>query len=201
MELKSIDTLRTPSAKANPTGSGRRDVSLAGPGSRSDSFVAMKDDRLRDRLRREILATVALSAILAFAAFAVTSAYAQVVLQAHSAGEVDYVTGGVGKEEADVLKQASADYALTVELASSGPLPTGDGVKDYYISGATVDIRDSAGRSVLSTTTDGPLLLARLPDGLYTIESTWNGIQKHATVEVSGGKRSHVVFDYARGSE
>jgi hypothetical protein len=153
------------------------------------------------RLRREVTATVVLGIILAFAAFTAPTAEAGTVLRAQSMGPVDFVTGGVGKEEADLLKQASADYPLTVEFASSGPLPTDQGSKGYYISGATVDIRDAQGHSVLATTTDGPFLLARLPDGVYTIETTWNGIHKQATVDVAGTKRNHIVFDYARGAQ
>jgi hypothetical protein len=180
MELESIDALRAVcvSAKTNQ---------MANP--------------MGVRGFRATGAAVMFGALLMFPAFVVPSVHAQVVLQSHSAGAVDYVTGGIGKDEADMLKQASADYALTVELASSGPLPTDEGTKGYYVSGATVDIRDSAGRSVLTTTTDGPLLLARLPDGVYTIDTAWNGIHKHATVEVTGSKRSHVVFDYARGAD
>jgi hypothetical protein len=155
----------------------------------------------QDRLLREIAATLALTVVLMFAALSVPVAYAQAMPQVRSQGSVDFVTGGISKDESDAMKQASAEYPLTVEFASSGPLPTEQGTAGYYTAGATVDIRDSQGRSVLNTKADGPFLLVRLPAGKYTIETEWNGVRKQANVDLSGNARRHVVFDYARGAQ
>jgi hypothetical protein len=153
----------------------------------------------RESWRREVAATLAMTAVLMFAALSTPVAQAQALPQARSQGSIEYVTGGVGKEEADALKQASSDYSLTLELASSGPTPEGR-TKGAYVADAAVVIRDVQGREVLNTHTDGPLLLARLPPGRYTISADWNGVHKQTAVDL-GAARRHIVFDFARGAQ
>lgn len=152
----------------------------------------------RESWQRELAAALAMTALLMFAAMSAPVAQAQLP-QARTQGSVDYVTGGVGKEEADALKQASGDYSLTLELASSGPTPEGH-TMGAYVANALVVIRDAQGHEVLNTRTDGPLLLARLPAGKYTVSAEWNGVRKQTNVEL-GGIRRHVVFDFARGAD
>ncbi len=154
----------------------------------------------RENWRREMAAALAVTAVLMFAAMSAPVAQAQSLPQARTQGSIDYVTGGVGKEEADALKQASSDYSLTLELASSGPTPEGR-TMGAYIANAAVVIRDAQGREVLNTRTDGPLLLARLPAGKYSIGAEWNGVRKQANIELNGSVRRHVVFDFARGAD
>ncbi|MEO8738693.1 MAG: hypothetical protein ABI537_03205 [Casimicrobiaceae bacterium] len=147
------------------------------------------------RFRRQLWAVAALAGLLL--TMTLSAASAQEVLQGHVAGAVDYVSGGIGKNEAEAMKRASAEYALTVELSATEPAPTDGPPKSYYISGATLGIRDENGNSVLTTTTDGPFLLARLPDGIYTVDAEWNGVRKSATVTVDGQSRRHIIFNYA----
>jgi hypothetical protein len=147
----------------------------------------------------EVAATLAMTALLMLAALSAPVAQAQTLPQARSQGSIEYVTGGVGKEEADALKQASGDYSLTLELASSGPTPEGR-TTGAYVADALVVIRDAQGREILNTRTDGPLLLARLPAGRYTISADWNGVHKQTAIDL-GGARRHIVFDFARGAQ
>ena len=154
----------------------------------------------RENWRGEIAATLAMTAVLMFAALSAPVAQAQSLPQARTQGSIDYLTGGVGKDEADALKQASSDYSLTLELASSGPTPEGR-TTGAYVADAAVVIRDAQGREVLNTRTDGPLLLARLPAGKYSVSAEWNGVRKRANIDLSGSVRRHVVFDFARGAE
>jgi hypothetical protein len=149
--------------------------------------------------RREIAAALAMTALLMIAALSAPVAQAQTLPQARSQGSVSYITGGIGKDEADALKQASADYSLMLELASSGPTPEGR-TTGAYVSDATIVILDAQGREVLNTRTDGPLLLARLPAGKYTITADWNGIHKQTAVDL-GATRRHIVFDFAQGAK
>ncbi len=154
----------------------------------------------RESWRREVAAALAMTAILMFAALSAPVAQAQTPLpQARSQGSIEYVTGGVGKDEADAIKQASSDYSLLLELASSGPKREGR-TAGAYVANAAVVIRDAQGREMLNTRTDGPLLLARLPAGKYTISADWNGVHKQTVVEV-GRTRRRIVFDFARGAE
>jgi hypothetical protein len=109
----------------------------------------------------------------------------------HIQGAVSYLSGGVGVEEAEVMRTAAADYPLTLELAAAA-----DGPRDEYISDAKVEIRDSQGSQVLDTRTDGPFLLVRLPSGTYTVNVEWNGVQKHKSVDVGPERREHVILEF-----
>lgn len=135
-------------------------------------------------------------AALAFAGLAVAPtllAQTDLPRQERMQGSIAYVSGGIGEDEAQAMKQAAAAYPLTLELAA----PSG-GPRDEYVSDAKLEIRDRQGNAILSTTTEGPLVLIRLPSGTYTVDVAWNGAIKHKTVDVSSGKRQHVVFEFPR---
>ncbi|HEX3631908.1 MAG TPA: carboxypeptidase regulatory-like domain-containing protein [Casimicrobiaceae bacterium] len=146
------------------------------------------------RLRHELMAIVLVTLLLLAMAMVsppVASAAEQPKLQSN--GAVEYLSGGVGKEEADALKQQSADYALTLEFASSRSAE-GDASAGAYVADVKVDIRDAQGRPMLNTTSTGPLLLVRLPPGDYTVVADWNGVRKQHSVDIPDGARRHVVF-------
>ncbi len=113
-----------------------------------------------------------------------------------SNGSVEYVSGGIGQEEVDALKQAEGGFPLTLEFAASAEKPTADST-DPYVANADVNIRDASGRDVLNVRTEGPLLLVKLPSGQYTVDAQWNGVRKRHSVAVSESKRQHVMFDFA----
>jgi hypothetical protein len=146
------------------------------------------------RIRHEIWAIIVLTLLLLFmATLSAPVASADDQPQLQSNGAVEYLSGGIGKEEADALKQQSADYALTLEFASSRTAE-GDVSPGAYLADVKVDIRDAQGRQVLDTTAQGPLLLVRLPPGDYTVVADWNGVSKRHSVDLPTGVRRHVVF-------
>jgi hypothetical protein len=122
-------------------------------------------------------------------------AYADQLPPLQTQGKVQYVTGGIGKDEADAMKQAEAQFPLTLEFATSAEKPASDATAPF-VADAIVAIRDQQGRGVLSARSDGPLLLVRLPSGNYTIEAEWNGVRKQRTIALANGKRQHVMFDF-----
>ena len=137
-----------------------------------------------------------LPAALAFAGLAIAPALpaqADLPRQEHMQGSIAYVSGGIGEDEAQAMKQAAASYPLTLELAA----PSG-GPHDEYVSDAKVEIRDRQGNAILSTRTEGPLVLIRLPSGTYTVDVAWNGAVKHKTIDIDTGKRQHVVLEFPR---
>ena len=123
-------------------------------------------------------------------------AQADMLPRVQTRGDVQFVTGGIGKDEADAMKQAEAQFPLTLEFAASGEKPVATAPVPY-VSDALVDIRDAHGRGVLSARSEGPLVLIRLPAGNYTIEAEWNGVRKKRTIALAENKRQHVVFDFA----
>jgi hypothetical protein len=161
------------------------------------AMTGMTDERAMNtwaRVRHELMAIVLLTLLLlamAMLSAPVASAAGEPRLQSN--GAVDYVSGGIGKEEADALKQHSADYALTLEFASARSAE-GDTSPGAYVADVKVDIRDAQGRQMLNTTSTGPLLLVRLPPGDYTVVADWNGVRKQHSVDIPDGARRHVVF-------
>ena len=60
-----------------------------------------------------------------------------------------------------------------------------------YLSGVVVVIESAAKEPVLETTMTGPILLAKLPPGSYTIKATTKGqtLTQAVTVEAQGLKQ------------
>ncbi|HEV8097317.1 MAG TPA: carboxypeptidase regulatory-like domain-containing protein [Burkholderiales bacterium] len=104
------------------------------------------------------------------------------------AGQVRYVTGGVGQEEAEAFRQAQRDYSLALEFGNQAK------PRAQFTAGVNVLIRDARGNTVLDAVSDGPFLLAKLPAGRYTIRATQNGKTLDRVATVAGGKSTHVAF-------
>lgn len=78
------------------------------------------------------------------------------------AQDAQVFTGGVGDEDLATIQQTQKDYALKVIFAGKGGV---------FLSDVDVKITDSKGKDVVSVTTEGPVLLAKLKPGKYTIVS------------------------------
>jgi hypothetical protein len=95
-------------------------------------------------------------------------------------------TGGIGLAERELIEQKQNDYTLKLVLI---------GEKGMYVSRVTVKITDKAGTEVVNTMTQGPVLLADLEPGRYTVEASAEGTTKtfHVTVGATL-KTQHVLF-------
>jgi hypothetical protein len=138
---------------------------------------------------------MSMSNALAVTLLAVTIASAWATYAAMSPEErsqvpVSYVSGGIGDDQAEAMRQASTAYPLTVEMASAA-----GGPRDAYVSNAKVDIWDASGKDVLDITTEGPLLLVKLPARTYRVAVNWNGTQRDRTVVVGAGHQ-HVMLEF-----
>lgn len=109
----------------------------------------------------------------------------------HSAGNVIYVSGGIGKDEADAMKQAATRYPL--ELMFVAKEKNGH---DAYEAGDKVMIRDHTGKVVLDTRSEGPFLLAKLTPGKYTVEAIDNGKSRERSVVLMPGQHAHLTFEW-----
>lgn len=78
------------------------------------------------------------------------------------------------------MREAAPDYGLNLIFATA----RGD-----YLANVRVTVKDRSGQEVFSTLTDGPMLLAALPPGSYTVQASANG--KTVTREVSVPKNGH----------
>ena len=135
--------------------------------------------------RRSLFGLVVLSA---FAASALADEGA--LPPERSQGSVTYVSGGIGKDESDAMKQAASRYSLAIEMASPAS------PRAQYVADVKIDIRDQRGATVLSTTSDGPILLANLPPGRYTVNAAKNGASQQRSIVVGSGARPRVIFSF-----
>jgi hypothetical protein len=100
------------------------------------------------------------------------------------------INGGITKDEADLIRQQAPRYPLEITVARRGETP---GHNDFAAQ-AQLRVIDSAGRVVLDRDDAGPIFLADLPDGAYTVEATLNGQTKTQRVQLNGGRHAAVTF-------
>jgi hypothetical protein len=109
-------------------------------------------------------------------------------------GVVSFRSGGIGTDQQDAMKLAAASYPLELQFVERGQtlgLPQG-----LYASDVGVTIRDGRGRIVFEATSAGPFMLARLPDGDYTISANNDGRVATKRVRVEQTKHQKVVFEW-----
>jgi hypothetical protein len=99
------------------------------------------------------------------------------------ASGANYITGGVGLGERAQFKGREKDFNL--KIAST--LYEGN-----YVSDVDVAVKDASGKSVLALTTQGPLVLAKLPRGSYVVQAAYDG--KVQTRKITLGDRLQTVF-------
>jgi hypothetical protein len=136
-------------------------------------------------IRQSLLGLVVLSA---FAASALADE--GTLPPERSQGSVTYISGGIGKDESDAMKQAVSRYSLAIEMASPAS------PRAQYVADVKIDIRDQRGATVLNTISDGPILLANLPPGRYTVNATKNGASQQRDIVVGSGARPRVMFSF-----
>jgi hypothetical protein len=108
-----------------------------------------------------------------------------------TSGSVSYVTGGVGLDESAAIKAAEKDFSLSLLFAQTK--------RGEYLSDVKLSIKDKAGKTVLEAVSDGPMLLAKLPAGVYKISAEHEGtvLLKTVRVEAKGVARAAFVWQAA----
>lgn len=110
-----------------------------------------------------MLAPVALWAAEAAPA-ATPPAMPAIAAQAQPAMEaVKTFSGGVGEEGLSKIKEIEKDYSLKLVFSDK---------EGSYLADVDVIIADKAGKELVHETTHGPVLLAALPAGKYTITAS-----------------------------
>jgi hypothetical protein len=129
--------------------------------------------------------------LVALSTFAASALADEVTLPAErNQGSVTYISGGIGKDESDAMKQAASRYSLAIEMASPAS------PRAQYVADVKIDIRDQRGATVLSTISDGPMLLANLPPGRYTVTAAKGGTSQQRSIVVGSGTRPRVMFSF-----
>src|SRR6202795_2885293 len=82
------------------------------------------------------------------------------------AADVPYISGGVGADAREELLAKEKEYNLKIIAAEK----SGD-----YLADVKVVIESARKERVLDTTMEGPILLAKLAPGTYTVRATSDG--------------------------
>src|SRR5262249_39594747 len=95
------------------------------------------------------------------------------------------VSGGAGEDERQELLAKERDYTLKVVVAAAN----GDFLADVQVS-----VESSKKEPVLATTMDGPILLAKLAPGTYTVKATLNARTQPRTGTIGGAGLRELDF-------
>jgi len=137
-------------------------------------------------------AAAALGTLLGSAAIAAPAAQLPPV---QKAGPVEYMTGGIGKDEAAAIEHDSRQWPLTMEFAIK------DKARAEFAADVAVEIRDANGKTVLEAKATGPFMLAKLAPGHYTVHARLAGMALQRKVEVSKGHHAKAVFLWLAGTD
>ena len=122
-----------------------------------------------------------------FAAAAIAAAGAVFALEVRGGEDARWVGGGIGESERVDMLMLLPDFNLRVLTVAEK--------SGAYLAGAAVVVRNAAGRVVLETAIDGPLLLARLPPGKYEVQATYGGKAQTRTFTIpASGRRELFLY-------
>lgn len=96
-------------------------------------------------------------------------------------GDVSYMNGGIGKDEADAMRAAASRFPLELQFVRRA-----DGHEEF-VTDVAIRIADRAGRVVLDLPGQGPVFLVNLPDGEYTLDLEHDGQRQTRRVAVGRG--------------
>ena len=105
------------------------------------------------------------------------------------AADVPYISGGVGADSREELFAKEKDYNLKIIVAAT----SGD-----YLADVKIVIESARNERVLDATMDGPILLAMLTPGTYTIRATSDAQTQTRTVTITSQGLRQVDFRWVR---
>ena len=107
------------------------------------------------------------------------------------AADVPYMSGGAGADAREELLANEREYNLKIIVADTS---------GAYLANVQVVIESPGKERVLDTTMDGPILLAKLAPGTYTIRATSDAktLTRTVTIAVQGLRQVDFRWDVSR---
>ena len=109
---------------------------------------------------------------------------------------VEYMSGGIGSDEAQLMETVSPRWPATFEFA----------VKDHkgadFAADVHITVRDSSGVALLdNVVSGGPFMVARLEPGNYEVEARIGSQVLKQPLHVLQGAAAKAVFEWPAGTD
>ena len=110
---------------------------------------------------------------------------------------IEYMSGGIGSEEAELMRTVEPRWSAVFEFAVK------DGQGAAFAADVLLTVRDAQGRVVLDhVRASGPYLVARLDPGKYSAEAVLGGAAIVREITVGGaGTSTRNVFEWPQGTD
>jgi len=129
------------------------------------------------------LTSILLTTALVLTSFASSAA----ITEGRTANDRSYISGGIGLEESERLKQMADKYSLQLIVSSRS---------GAYLADTRVTITGPGGEKVLDLPLDAPLLLVDLAPGNYKLVVAHAGQTQVRNVNLSSSKREQLVVQF-----
>ena len=109
---------------------------------------------------------------------------------------IEYMSGGIGSDEAKLMETVAPRWPATFEFA----------IKDHkgadFASDVRVTVRDAQGTVLLDhVASEGPFMVARLDPGTYEVEARLRGNTLKQTLRVLPGAPARMAFLWPAGTD
>lgn len=123
------------------------------------------------------------------AAFVLTNGYTQAPMPTiQQYGSTQFISGGVGVDECKALQADACNWPLQLMFSEV----QGGTTVGAWVSDVDLKITDKDGNAVLSTITEGPLVLVKLPPGTYSMTANYLGKLATRTITIQEGRNQTV---------
>lgn len=101
--------------------------------------------------------------------------------------DIPVYSGGVGEDDMNYIKSVEHQYDLKLMFTEAN---------GTYLADLPVSINDEKGNTVVSTVTNGPILLVDLPAGTYRIKTEDGGTSREQKLSVTPGSKRIFQFRF-----
>jgi hypothetical protein len=148
--------------------------------------------RISSRTRSAAAAMLCGAALLA----ALSPAHSAINPPIHMTHGIEYMSGGIGSDEAELMETVAPRWPATFEFA----------IKDHkgadFAADVHVTVRSSNGTALLDdVVSGGPFMVARLDPGTYEVEARLLGNTLKQTLHVLPGAPARVAFVWPAGTD
>lgn len=109
---------------------------------------------------------------------------------AQTVGSITYLSGGADPAQAKAMQNEAAGFPLELDFL------WGRGAKETPIGSVEWSIRNAAGHALLDASSNGPEVLASLPDGRYTVTARYDRMQLSRVINVHKGMHDTIVLEW-----